>query len=71
MLWLYISLIAIAVFVIVSFAIVALMFQGALGRKSKNDKSSVDTASLMPAFAPFREQIKRDREWYYAQHQLS
>ena len=67
MLWLYIVLIAFVVFLLVSFTIVALMFQGALGRKSKNDKSSVDTASLMPAFAPFREQIKRDREWYYAQ----
>ena len=67
MLWLYISLIAIAVVTIISFVIVALMFQGALGRRSKNDKSTVDTASLMPAFAPFREQIKRDREWYYAQ----
>ncbi len=67
MLWLYILLGILAVFLIASFITVTLMFRGALGRKPESGKSSVDTASLMPAFAPFREQIKRDKEWYFAQ----
>ena len=62
MLWLYILLGILAVFLIASFITVTLMFRGALGRKPESGKSSVDTASLMPAFAPFREQIKRDKE---------
>lgn len=67
MLWLYILLSVLAFFLIASFAVVIFMFCGALKRKTESGKSSVDTASLMPAFAPFREQIKRDRDWYFAQ----
>ncbi len=67
MLWLYILLGAVAAFLLASFILVTIMFFGALCRKPESGKSSVDTASLMPAFAPFREQIKRDKEWYFAQ----
>jgi pimeloyl-ACP methyl ester carboxylesterase len=65
--WLYILLGIPAFFIIASFAIVIIMFRGALCRRPEDGKSTVDTASLMPAFAPFRDQIRRDREWYYAQ----
>ncbi len=67
MTWLYILLGILAAFVIFAFVFTALFFKGALGRKREDGKSSVDTTSLMPAFAPYREQIKRDKEWYQAQ----
>ncbi len=67
MIWLYITLGVLALLVIGAFVFTVLFFKGALGRKREDGKSSVDTASLMPAFAPYREQIKRDREWYRAQ----
>ncbi len=67
MIWLYILLFILAALVIFAFIFTALFFKGALGRKREDGKSSVDTASLMPAFAPYRDQIRRDKEWYFAQ----
>ncbi len=67
MLILYIALGVLIAFLIAATAITVAMFRGALCRKPENGKNSVDTASLMPGFAPYRDQIKRDREWYAAQ----
>ncbi len=56
-----------AVLLIIAFAVTAFMFCGALARKKEDKKNSVDTASLMPAFEPYREKIRRDRAWYKEQ----
>ncbi len=67
MLWLYILLGILLLFLIIAFSVTLFMFYGSLGRKRDDGKSSVDTASLMTSFAPYREQIRRDKEWYKAQ----
>ncbi len=64
---LFITLGILAVLVIAALIFTALFFQGALGRKREDGKTSVDTASLMPGFAPYRDAIRRDKAWYQAQ----
>ncbi len=67
MLWLFILLGAVLFFLIASFAVVIFMFFGALRRKPKSGKSTVDTASLLPAFEQYREEIRRDKQWFVDQ----
>ena len=68
MLWLYVLIGAILVFVIASFAVVTLMFFGALRRKPKSGKSSVDTASLLPEFEQFRDEVRASKQWFLDQN---
>ncbi len=67
MLILTIVLSALFVFLVVAFAITVKMFLGALTRKKEDTKKAVDTDTLMPAFAPYKDKIRADKEWYKAQ----
>ncbi len=67
MLWLYILIGAVLVFLIASFAVVTVMFFGALRRKPKSGKSSVDTNSLLPEFEIYRGEIRASKQWFLDQ----